>query len=222
MVTIHFVVQALPAPLTRYCPNLTQTFQKGRFWLLFLWVDMVWAKKKVFSITLFMEMSPVNLDSAVVDLRMTIKVWIWCLSLLSTNFIHSNSLIDELFPRLCALISYILISSLLDAYFRTGNRKNMSQRKFLGRALFSSFLMLFWLFYSLFSFCFNFWGRGAAAVRLLLRSPPLHQLSHLFPEFPEFSPIYLQSPRFQCFIATMQVSSIWSSTFPKKSETFFA
>ena len=150
-------------------------------------------------------MSPVNLDSAVVDLRMTIKVWIWCLSLLSTNFIHSNSLIDELSPRLCALISYILISSLSDAYFWTGNRKNTSQRKFLGRALFSSLLMFFWPFYSFFSFCFNFWGRGAAAVRLLLRSPPLHQLSHLFPEFPEFSPIYLQSPpvsMFHCHNAT--------------------
>ena len=46
---------------------------------------------------------------------------------------------------------------------------------------------------------FHFWGRGAAAVRLLLRSPPLHQLSHLFPEFPEFSPIYLQSPPVSMF-----------------------
>ena len=143
-------------------------------------------------------MSPVNLDSAVVDLRMTIKVWIWCLSLLSTNFIHSNSLIDELSPRLCALISYILISSPSDADFWTGNRNNRSQRKILGPALF--FLIFNVLSFLFFLYVlFHFWGRGAAAVRLLLRSPPLHQLSHLFPEFPEFSPIYLQSPPVSMF-----------------------
>ena len=221
MVTIHFVVQALPAPLTRYCPNLTHTFQEGRFWLLFLRVDMVWAKKSCFQLRFSWKCH---------QLIWIVQWWIWewqskfgfdvCLFFPQTSFIPIHWLMN--FPRLCALISYILISSPSNAYFRTRNRKNMSQRKFLGRALFSSLLMFFWPFYSFFSFCFNFWGRGAAAVRLLLRSPPLHQLSHLFPEFPEFSPIYLQSPRFQCFIATMQVSSIWSSTFPKKSETFFA
>ena len=125
-------------------------------------------------------MSPVNLDSAVVDLRMTIKVWIWCLSLLSTNFIHSNSLIDELPPRLCALISYILISSLSDPYLWTGNRKNMSQRKFMGRALFSSFLMFFWLFlFFLLFFSSIFEGvalqlSGCSSVLLLFTNFPIY------------------------------------------------
>ena len=142
----------------------------------------------------------------------------------SFHKLHSFQFTDWwTFPStLCSHFLHLNIFT-LGCVFSDWKPKKYGPKEISGpRPFSSSFLMLFWLFYSFFSFCINFWGRGAAAVRLLLRSPPLHQLSHSFPEFPEFSPIYLQSPRFQCFIATMQLSSIWSSTFPKKSETFFA
>ena len=165
-------------------------------------------------------MSPVNLDSAVVDLRMTIKVWIWCLSLLSTNFIHSNSLIDELSPRLHALISHLNIFTFgSDAYFRTD--KIGAIGKFWASPFFFIF-NTFLFFYSFFRFCFIFEGvalqlSGCSSVLLLFTNFPIY-----FRNSQNFHQFISNPPRFQCFIATMQVSSSWSSTFPKKSETFFA
>ena len=164
---------------------------------------MVWAKKSCFQLRFSWKCH---------QLIWIVQWWIWewqskfgfdiCLFFPQTSFIPIHWLMN--FPRLCALISYILISLPSDAFFRTGNRKNMSQRKFLGRALFFFIFNAFLDFLFFFRFCFIFEGvalqlSGCSSVLLLFTNFPIYfRNSQNFHQFISNPPVSM----FHCHNAT--------------------
>ena len=98
-------------------------------------------------------------------------------------------------------------------------RKIGAIEKFWAEPFFSTFSMFFWLFYHFFWFCLRGVAlqlSGCSSVLLLFTNFPIY-----FRNSQNFHQFISNPPRFQCFIATMQVSSIWSSTFPKKVWNLF-